>query len=243
MASKARTKTRENSTGSLLMMTARYIGSCLCGAMIEPGDKIQYDTLNHKALCCECGRKHAESGASALPAVLAPTECQQIMDLYKDLLVQLASARRRKGPGTKALDPEICGPDTLGIERRGSEVQGPETQGSEARDPVDICIQMRELMLRLVQEFSAHSEVRQFITSLADCSDPEPDFVAIRAKYTGSCTHCGTAISPGRLCLYDRNGRRLHCIACDCLKTIGGLALAQSEFSLSGSPPLPSAIS
>jgi hypothetical protein len=85
MIYRTRTKTRETRTGSLLRMTARYIGSCLCGALIEPGDTIQYDTLDHMTLCCDCGRRRSEAKASNLQIVEQPSECQQIIDSYRQL--------------------------------------------------------------------------------------------------------------------------------------------------------------
>jgi hypothetical protein len=197
MIYRTRTKTRETPPkGSFLRMTARYIGSCLCGALIEPGDTIQYDTLNHKTLCCDCGRKRSEAKASGVLLVEEPPECQQLIDSYRQL----------------------------------------QARPSPVND--DIHSQMQSLVHRLVQEFSTNSEARQFIVSLADCSDNDPDFVAIRARYKGPCAHCETVINAGQLCLYDRNGRRLHCIACDCQNLHVRSESGDLEFS--ASPPLDS---
>jgi hypothetical protein len=195
MIYRTRLKTRETPKGSFLRMTARYIGSCLCGALIEPGDIIQYDTLNHKTLCCDCGRKRSEAKENGALVVEEPPECQQLIDSFRQL---------------QALPSPVK-----------SEIHS----------------QMQSLLHRLVQEFATNSEARQFIVSLADCSDNDPDFVAIRARYKGPCAHCETVINAGQLCLYDRNGRRLHCIACDCQKVHVRSECCTPEIDASPPPP------
>ncbi len=177
MLSRVRTKTHGRVDKSLLKMTARYIGSCICGALIEPGDIIQFDKQKQNALCWDCAKKYAEAQSSGITPVENLTECQQLIDSYRKLRVL---------------------PSPLKDETR---------------------LHMQNLLHTLIQEFAAQSEARQFIKSLADCSDTEPDFVAIRAKYRGPCKHCETLINVGQLCLYEKNARRLHCLACDCQST------------------------
>lgn len=163
-------------SGAILTMTARYIGSCVCGALLEPGDMIKYDTASQKALCYECGRRRSELKESVLKEVAESTDCEQLIDAYRRLM--------------------------------------------DLPQPLsdDVHLQMLSLMHRLVEDFAGIAEARQFIASVADCSDNDTDFVAIRSKYPGPCRHCGTVIKVGRLCLYDKNARILHCIACDCQK-------------------------
>ncbi len=173
----SKTKSKANSPSTILKITARYIGACPCGALIEPGDDIQYDTSNHQACCYQCGRERSESGATTLPKPQLPAAAQDSIDRFRMLRA-------------------LAGPPSAEIER-----------------------EMRAILDKFDCEYSMHNLVRQFIGEVADCSDNNADFVAIKAKYRGFCRHCQNPILESQLCLYDRESRRLHCLRCDCLKS------------------------
>jgi hypothetical protein len=173
----SRTKSRQKATASPLKMTARYVGACSCGALIEPGDTIQYDRVRHMACCYDCGRKMLESSNVETTEDLLPMPCNQLMERYRQLIMKPV-------PLNEIDDREL-----------------------------------KTILTELSTSYSMHSQVRKFFGELADCSDPDPDFVVIRAKYKGSCVHCNISIVPGQMALYDRENKRLHCLACDCIRT------------------------
>ncbi len=48
--------------GSIVTMVAKYSSVCNCGALIERGDAMSYDTLSRKSLCYSCIKRHSEFG-------------------------------------------------------------------------------------------------------------------------------------------------------------------------------------
>jgi len=173
----------------MLAIKARYVGACPCGALIDVGNTIHFDTVNHKAYCFNCGRVRANLRESALARneqleeSKMAFECQPLIDDYRRLKLSEGS-----------LDPSARA-------------------------------QLRGILNILQMSYAANPEVRSVVTAFIDCKDSGNEFsqgrvvhdlIAIAAKYKGTCVHCLQPIDAGRLCLYDRSSKRLHCLLCDC---------------------------
>jgi hypothetical protein len=173
----------------MLVITARYVGACPCGALIDVGNTIHYDTINHKAYCFNCGRVRANLRESALvhnerqEESKMAFECQPLIEDFRRL--KLSEDALEANTRTKL----------IGI-------------------------------LNMFQmNYATNPEVRSIVTAFIDCKHSATDvtkgqtvhdLIAIAAKYKGSCVHCLQTIDVGRLCLYDRSSKRLHCLLCDC---------------------------
>jgi hypothetical protein len=180
---------RKKNKRVMLAITARYVGVCPCGALIDVGSTIHYDTVNHKAYCFNCGRMRANLRESALAhnehqeASRMSFECQPLIDDYRRLKLSESAAN------------------------------------SSTRT------QLRGILNIFQMSYAANPEVRSAVTAFIDCKDGGNEFsqievvhdlIAIAAKYKGACIHCLQPIDAGRLCLYDRSSKRLHCLLCDC---------------------------
>lgn len=44
----------------IISMIAKFSSVCKCGAFIEPGDSMSYDTVSRKSLCFDCVRREAQ---------------------------------------------------------------------------------------------------------------------------------------------------------------------------------------
>jgi hypothetical protein len=183
------TVTQKKDKRVMLAIKARYVGACPCGALIDVGSTIHYDTVNHKAYCFNCGRVRANLRESALAhnerleESKMAFECQPLIDDYRRL----------------KLDAN--------------------TTDASAR------AQLRDILNIFQTSYAANPEVRSVVTAFIDCKDGGKEFsqvqvvhdlIAIAAKYKGACVHCLQTIDAGRLCLYDRSSKRLHCLLCDC---------------------------
>jgi hypothetical protein len=82
-------------TGRIVSMVAKYSSVCKCGAFIEPGDCMSYDTLTRKSLCYDCLRRNTEFAAKG-PATLENQpadskgsaerdECYSLIDRFREL--------------------------------------------------------------------------------------------------------------------------------------------------------------
>lgn len=159
--------------GEFRCMQARYKGTCKCGALIQPGDKMHFDTKTHMALCYQCGRQRFELALQGLSLVETPNECDQLIDRLKRL---------------KAL---------------------PATRDE------NVTSEIVAITDRLRIEFKTHRSVRRLFSELQKCGDNVRDMIAISAKFSGYCFHCGSEVGEGELAFYNRQGRRLHCLNCD----------------------------
>lgn len=74
--------------------------------------------------------------------------------------------------------------------------------------------ELYEVVGKLVDNHSAHSDARKLICALSMCQ-ANTDFVGISVRFNGSCTHCSNLIRAGDTALYDRAARRLHCLRCE----------------------------
>ena len=173
----------------MLAMVARYVGACPCGALIDAGNTIHYDTVNHKAYCFHCGRVRASLRESVLThndrivESKMAFECQPLIDDYRRLKL-----------ATEDFD-------------------------------LDAIAQVRGILNVFQMSYATNPEVRSVVTQFIDCRNSRTEFskakivhdlIAISAKYKGNCIHCEQPIEAGRLCLYDRSSKRLHCLLCDC---------------------------
>jgi hypothetical protein len=183
------TTTQKKDKRVMLAIKARYVGACPCGALIDVGNTIHYDTINHKAYCFNCGRVRASLRESALAhneqleQSKMAFECQPLIDDYRRLKL------------------------------------------SESAPDANTRAQLRGILNIFQMSYAANPEVRSTITAFIDCKDSGNEFsqgqivhdlIAIAAKYRGACVHCLQPIDAGRLCLYDRSSKRLHCLQCDC---------------------------
>jgi hypothetical protein len=74
--------------GRIVVMVAKFSSNCCCGAFIERGDTMSYDTLMKKALCFECVRKSVEFGLPASAAKVSDDDsqkCSQALDRFREL--------------------------------------------------------------------------------------------------------------------------------------------------------------
>ena len=75
--------------GQIVSMVAKFSSVCKCGAFIEPGDSMSYDTLSRKSLCYDCLRKQTEfAEKNADPnAVPEPKDekCHALIDRFREL--------------------------------------------------------------------------------------------------------------------------------------------------------------
>lgn len=173
----------------MLAIKARYVGACPCGALIDVGNTIHYDTKNHKVYCFDCGRVRASLRESVLiqneqiEKTKMSNECQPLIDDYR---------RLKELPGitdTAAL-AEIRG--ILNIFQMNHAIN------PEVRSVVTSFIDCKDSTMNLASGQIVH------------------DLIAIAAKYKGVCLHCQQTVNAGNLCLYDRSSKRLHCLLCDC---------------------------
>ncbi len=180
---------RKKNKRVILAITARYVGACPCGALIDVGNTIHYDTIHHKAYCFNCGRIRANlrEGALAHNERLEESrmafECQPLIDDYRRLKL------------------------------------------SESSLEANTRTQLRGILNIFQMSYATNPEVRSVVTAFINCKDSGTafaqdqivhDLIAIAAKYKGSCVHCLQPIDVGRLSLYDRSSKRLHCLLCDC---------------------------
>ncbi|MDR3613917.1 MAG: hypothetical protein P4L53_10125 [Candidatus Obscuribacterales bacterium] len=180
---------RKKNKRVLLAITARYVGACPCGALIDVGNTIHYDTINHKAYCFNCGRIRANLRESALShnerleESRMAFECQPLIEDYRRLKL------------------------------------------SDSALETHTRTQLKGILNIFQMSYATNPEVRSIVTAFINCKDSVTalsqgqmvhDFIAIAAKYKGVCVHCLQPIEAGRLCLYERSSKRLHCLLCDC---------------------------
>jgi hypothetical protein len=80
------------SSGNIVTMVAKFGSVCRCGALIEPGDAMSYDTLHRKSLCYVCVKRITEFGDNEVgeKMKLAATnleqeKCQHLIERFREL--------------------------------------------------------------------------------------------------------------------------------------------------------------
>jgi hypothetical protein len=74
----------------IISMTAKFSSVCKCGAFIEPGDSMSYDTLSRKSLCFDCVRRQSQFRQEEREVLdnaskLAETRCHALIDRFRTL--------------------------------------------------------------------------------------------------------------------------------------------------------------
>lgn len=195
------------SAGRIVSMVAKYSSVCKCGAFIETGDQMSYDTITRKSLCYDC--------------------------LRKDLEFQKRGLSDREGGGNVAKakaaisnvgHPQVLNQATNELPPR-DECHALIDRYRELRlapRPVseNVKQELRALVTRFTIEFASSEPVRAFVAEISKCKHSGAEYCPIKAKFHSACIHCSTAVQVGQLVLYDHHARRLHCLMCDCLRGI-----------------------
>lgn len=175
--------------GRVVAMVAKYSSVCKCGAFIEPGDTMSYDTLSRKSLCYDCIRRHNEfpSKQSKEPGNGSKenSECKESADenrchAFIDRFRELRLLPRPLSDSTKS--------------------------------------ELKLLLIKFRNEFASSEPVRAFVSEIARCKHSGAEFCPIKTRYPGACIHCGGVSSVGELVLYDHHVKRVHCLVCDCMR-------------------------
>ena len=74
----------------IISMIAKFSSVCKCGAFIEPGDTMSYDTKSRKSLCFDCVRresqfKQEDKHATDEAAQLEEARCGALIDRFRTL--------------------------------------------------------------------------------------------------------------------------------------------------------------
>jgi len=184
-----RTKAVGGSTaGRVVAMVAKYSSVCKCGAFIEPGDTMSYDTLSRKSLCYDCIRRHNEFSSKAS---------------------KQSSDAKQSDQGKATADEDRC---HAYIDRFR------ELRLSQRPLHDSIKSELKELLVKFRNEFAGNEHVRAFISEIARCKHSGAEFCPIKTRYPGACIHCGGLSAVGELVLYDHHAKRVHCLICDCMR-------------------------
>jgi len=74
--------------------------------------------------------------------------------------------------------------------------------------------QIGSLQDKLISEFIADKDVQRFLFSHAACAKCRPPLIPIPTKYENDCCKCGKRQWEGRLVLWSRQSRTIHCVQC-----------------------------
>ncbi len=181
------------SSGNIVTMVAKFSSVCTCGALIEPGDAMSYDTVNRKSLCYVCVKRLSEFGATNVFNVLPTTD------------------EAATQGGMSAIDSREAKCQSL--IQRFRQLRAETLATTEQRK-----LEMTDILKCFKTEFTSSASVHSFIAEIAKCKHRGADCRALKTKFHGVCIHCGAANEAGELALYDHHTRRIHCLYCDCLR-------------------------
>jgi len=74
--------------------------------------------------------------------------------------------------------------------------------------------ELESLKRRLMSDFIADKEVQRYLFSNASCPKCRPPLIPIPTKYENDCCRCGTRQREGRIVLWSRRSKTIHCVEC-----------------------------
>jgi hypothetical protein len=198
------------SSATIVTMVAKFSSVCKCGALIEPGDAMSYDTLNRKSLCYVCVKRLSDFGAPDVSNKSAMKGSNNVAKSAASSVNHDDADNATKNATKNEANPEAkCQRLIQKFRELRAETQITREQRKQ---------EMIEILKCFKTEFTSSASVHTFIAEIAKCKHRGADCRALKTKFHGACIHCGAVNEAGELALYDHHARRIHCLYCDCLR-------------------------